>query len=293
MIPLNIALGPKAVRIILDKTKNRIKMEQHCLIYTDKMIERYMDIDEEAAESLMGYIDAHEGEVGFSNRIPDSASSNEPFEQLFARLCPKEYSYFPSSIVILYEDDEFGREVGKLGKKKANILTTKEIQCNRKNIFDMLSLDTGSFDVEPGEDCGFWAEYFSRIYDGEETIIFVNRYGLKTDAIQSLKDYYLPYISSSTKIKLYASDTYSDIPRDDAIKIIKNDSVLNMYNIELYIINSPHMHHERWIQTDNYYIYQGKGFDMLSCNRSKKIASSSTVLVEKRCRNLPEAERVI
>lgn len=292
MIPLNIALGPKAVCIILDKSKNRMKMQQHCLLYSDKMIERYMDIDEEAAESLMGYIDAHEGEVGFSKRIPDPVAAFEPFEQLFTRLCPKENTYFPSSVVILYED-ECGREIEKLSKKKANILTTKEIERNRKNIFYMLSPDTGSFDVEPGEDCKYWAEYFSRIYSGENTIIFMNRYGLKNEAIKILKEYYLPFISQSTKIKLYASDSYICIKREEAINIIKEDDILNNYDIELYLIDSPHQHHERWIQTDNYYIYQGKGFDMLSCNRNKNTVATSTVLVEKRFRTLPKAERVI
>ena len=292
MIPLNIALGPKAVCYILDKYENRMKMEQHCLIYTDKMIERYIEIDADAAESLIGYIDAHEGEYGFSNRLEDVSFGREPIEQMLARICPKENRFFPSGIVILYEDEN-GREVHALGKKRSNILTTKEIKDSRKNAFYMLSPDTGSIDVDVGEDCMFWAEYFSRIIEGEKTVLFMNRYALDQEAIRSFKEYYVPYLSKSTRVIIYGSDTYVHLSREEAIKCITDDKDLNKLNIELYLLAAPHECHERWIQTENYYIYQGKGTGMLNANKARKTSATSTVFVEKRRRALPSAERVI
>lgn len=292
MIPLNIAIGPKAIPFIIDNRENRAKLEQHCLIYSDKMLEKYMEIDIDAAEALMEYIDAHEGEVGFSKSIKDSPSLGEPLEQTLARMCPREERYFPSNIVILFEDEK-GREVRALGSKKANIITTKEIKNNRKNIFNMLSPDTGSLDVEPGEDCRFWAEYFSRIIEGEETVLFMSRYGLTNDSIQSLKEYYLPNIPLDIKKIMYASDTFISLSRDEAKRKIEDDVILQKSSFELYLIEEPQKYHERWIQTENYYIYQGKGFSMLNSSRTRKISTSSTVIVEKRQRELPKAERVI
>lgn len=292
MIPLNIALGPKAVRYILDNPVNRLKMEQHCVLYSDKMLDIYIERDCDAAEALMGYIDAHEGEVGFSKKLVDKVAVNEPIEQILENMCPKEKKFFPSNIVILFENGN-GREIKALSKKKANVLSTKEMDENPKNIFNMLSPDTGALDVEVGEDCCYWAEYFARIIEGESTVLFMNRYGLTSDSIQSLKEYYLPYLSKGIKIIMYASEIYSNLSKEKAIKVITEDAILNKFDIELYLIDEPNQSHERWIQTDNYFIYQGKGVSMLSSNRTNTVSASSTVLVEKRRRNLPNAERVL
>ena len=292
MIPLNIALGPKAVRVMLDNTANRAKFEQHCLIYSEKMLEVYIDINTDAAESMMGYIDAHEGEVGFSKEVTDALVGKPPIEQLLEKMCPKEERYFPQNIVILYEDDQ-EREVRSLGKNRTNILTTREIESNPKNVFTMLSPNTCSYDVDPGDNCQFWAEYFARIIEGEEKVVFMNRYGLKKDSIECLKRYYLPYLSKDLNIEIYASDSYSEVTRESVIKLFEEDDILKSYNINVYLINNPCEHHERWIQTNNYYIYQGKGFDMLNNNSRKKISSTSTVIVERRQRKLPDAYQVI
>ncbi len=292
MIPLNIALGPKAVRFMLDNSVNRLKFEQHCLLYSKKMLDAYRNIDTDTLESIMDYIDAHEGEVGFSKEVQDKIVGVAPIEQLLEKMCPKENKYFPQNLVILYQDEK-GRELKSLGKRKTNILTTSEIESNPKNVFTMLSPDTCSLDADAGEKCRFWAEYFARIMEDETKVVFMNRYGLSKDSIECLKKYYLPNLTKDVVIEIYASDCFSGVTRESIINLFKEDSMLNSYNIKVYLIDRPDAYHERWIQTNNYYIYQGKGFGMLNVNAKEELSSSSTVIVERRQRKLPTACQLI
>ena len=102
MIPMNISLGPKAARFMIDNHIYREMLEQHCLVYTDSLLDKYMDIDEDAAEAMIEYIDAHEGEEGFSKR--ENSIPGETIEQILCRLAKKELCHFPKNIAIVYKD---------------------------------------------------------------------------------------------------------------------------------------------------------------------------------------------
>ncbi len=283
MYNLTVGLGSSIIGSIMnpfDDANLYPKIKQHRVILSSSLIEYYLStVPERYRDQLELYFDS----IAYNE---ETSMSFKDIPELDARQNLISFVDKVPMKVLVSQKEEF--DSYKLGKVK--ITTPESIRNNENNAFNRYTFPIVNHVAKASEKCDFYAAWFGHLFENEKNITIIDRYLLAANGRESFEKYYLPRISSGSRIDIYCSFEDSDFSSENEIKDLIKKEYAN-WNVHVFLCADREFH-DRFIILNDIQISLGVGLSFL--HPSGSIIKNCTINISKdRKIQTPKAMKVL
>ena len=227
---------------------------KHEIVISDKIIEYYMECNEDQQELITTWIEANGGTdfLSFYEEKEDVVSIEDEFERILSTV--------PFNM-LLADDNELNSLNNSKKIKKYN---GREALLKDSPLM-MYTIPIANYTVSVGDKKKNYLDWFRNLISNESVVRIIDPYILSKSGVENLNINYIPIIPAGADIEIYSTDQHRESwTVEDLKKRIKSSG----HSLNVYLLHRQEKH-DRFIWAGDIKISIGRGLEFIHKKESQ------------------------